>query len=194
MVRRSLLAASVILLTGCSMKAEADPASCIPTEADSLGPYYVAGTEVTDNLNRFGKPGELLLVEGQIVSSADGHAPVAGALVEVWQTDGEGNYFPENNGDVADYDDDEVDMRGTVKTDETGLYRYRTVVPGAYVPRPRHLHYRITGPGHQTLVTQLYITGDGVVGQPGGDCRHARLEAAAEGFSYAAPTIYLVPE
>lgn len=182
-----------ILTTSCTM-ADADTARCIPTSADALGPYYVAGTAVTDNLNRFGKSGDLLLVEGAVLSSSDGQSPIGDVSIEVWQTDGDGDYFPENNGHVGDYPDDDIDMRGTVVTDEAGRYRYETVVPGAYFPRPRHLHYRITAPGHRDLVTQLYMTGDGVLKQPGGNCRHASLEADGEGFRYAAPTIYLDPE
>lgn len=181
------------LLASCS-KTGSTQAYCIPTEVDALGPYYVAGTAVTDSLNRFGKPGELLLVEGKVLSSVDGHQPIADARIEVWQTDGEGNYFPEDNGHVDDYGDDEIDLRGTAVTDITGLYRYETVVPGAYIPRPRHLHYRITAPGYQTLVTQLYMTGDRQSERSGADCRQAPLEATDQGFSYAAPTIYLQPE
>ena len=186
-------ALGVVLMAGCA-SADSQMAGCIPTEADSLGPYYVAGTEVTDNLNRFGKPGDALLVNGKVLSSADGNQPVAKASIEVWQTDGDGHYFPENNGHVGDYGDDEIDLRGTVMTDEAGNYRYRTVVPGAYFPRPRHFHYRITAPGYQPLVTQLYITGDGTFGQPGGDCRHAAIEADGEGYRYEAPSIYLQAE
>lgn len=190
---RYLVALGVVLMTGCT-RADSETVGCIPTEADQLGPYYVGGTEVTDNLNRFGKPGEVLLVDGMVLSSADGNQPVVNASIEIWQTDGDGNYFPENNGHVDDYGDDEIDMRGTVTTDEAGHYRYRTVVPGAYFPRPRHFHYRITAPGYQPLVTQLYITGDGTFGQPGGDCRHAAIEADGEGLRYEAPSIYLQAE
>jgi len=190
---RLLAVSGIVLLTSCAM-AEADTAACSPTEADQLGPYYVAGTGVIDDLNRFGKSGETLVVEGSVLSSADDNGPVAEASIEVWQTDGEGNYFPENNGHVDDYADEDVDMRGTVKTDGTGLYRFQTVVPGAYFPRPRHLHYRITAPGYQPLVTQLYVTGDGTFGQPGGECRHASIDADGEGFRYDAPTIYLQAE
>ncbi len=183
----------VVVVASCSQSGSGQ-VGCFPTEADALGPFYVAGTAVTDNLNRFGKSGDDVLVEGMVLSSADDHAPVAGASIEVWQTDGAGDYFPEDNGHVDDYDDQDIDLRGTVETDEQGAYRFRTVAPGAYFPRPRHWHYRITGPGYQTLVTQLYVTGDGTIRQPGGDCRHAALEATDQGFLYAAPTVYLQPE
>jgi protocatechuate 3,4-dioxygenase beta subunit len=148
---------------------------------------------MTEDLNRFGQPGEALIVSGEIRSAGAGEAGIDGARIEVWQTDGEGRYHPQGSGDVADYPSDAVDLRGTVVTDEAGVYRYRTVVPGAYPPRPRHFHYRITAPGHQTLVTQLYVSADAAGRQSGGDCRHAPIEAGEGGLTYRAPALYLQP-
>lgn len=183
---------ALFALASCSQSG-ADQAGCIPTEADSLGPYYVAGTAITDNLNRFEKPGDPLVVEGKVLSATGDNAPIAGAAIEIWQTDGAGNYYPEDKGHVDDYEDQAIDLRGTVETDEEGGYRFSTVVPGAYFPRPRHWHYRISANGFETLVTQLYVTGDGTIQQPGGDCRHASIEPAANGLSYAAPPVFLEP-
>jgi protocatechuate 3,4-dioxygenase beta subunit len=183
----------ILALAGCTAST-AQTGACVPTEADSMGPFYVAGTPVVDNLNRHGEPGEALLLSGRILSAADGTPPIAGARVEIWQTDGEAHYHPQANGHYADYADEEIDLRGTVITGQDGAYAVQTVVPGAYFPRPRHFHYRITAPGHAPLVTQLYVTGDGTLSQPGGACRHAPLETTPEGLRYQAPDIYLVAE
>ncbi len=186
--------ALLLALTGCARADAGEAADCVPTEADSLGPFYVSGTPLLDDLNRHGKPGEALLLTGRIRSAAGERPAIAAAQVEIWQTDGEGDYHPRADGDVADYDDAEIDLRGTVITGADGNYSLRTLVPGGYFPRPRHFHYRISAPGHATLVTQLYITGDGLLGQAGGDCRHASLETTPEGLGYRAPDIYLVAE
>ena len=167
--------------------------SCIPTEGDSLGPFYVAGTTVPEDLNRGGRPGEPLMVTGRILSAGPDHAPLSDARIEVWQTDGDGRYYPQGSGHVSDYTDSEIDLRGTVLTGEAGRYQFRTVVPGGYFPRPRHFHYRVTAPGHTALVTQLYLTGNGVFRQPGGDCRHAPIELTADEQRYTAPDIYIEP-
>lgn len=185
--------AALLLIASCAA-ANIDIAACNPTSDDMLGPYYIAGTDVTDNLNRFDKSGDPLLVEGRVFSSAEGNAPLAQAEIEVWQTDGAGDYHPADNGDATDFEDLDLDMRGTVQADAYGVYRYQTLVPGRYFPRPRHFHYRVAAPGHETLVTQLYITGDGLFRQAGSPCRHAPLEADGDGFRYAAPPIYLKPE
>ncbi len=186
--------ALLLALTGCARAGADEAADCVPTEADSLGPFYVSGTPLLNDLNRHGKPGEALLLTGSIRSAAGERPPLAGAQVEIWQTDGEGDYHPQADGAVADYDDAEIDLRGTVISGADGIYSVRTLVPGGYFPRPRHFHYRISAPGHATLVTQLYITGDGLLGQPGGDCRHAPLARTQEGLVYQAPDIYLAAE
>ncbi len=191
-----ILAATIALsaLAGCARAGAGESADCVPTEADSLGPYYVSDTPLLNDLNRHGKPGEDLLLTGTIRSAAGARPPLAGAQVEIWQTDGEGDYHPQADGDAADYDDAEIDLRGTVISGADGVYSVRTLVPGGYFPRPRHFHYRISAPGHATLVTQLYITGDGLLRQPGGDCRHAPLETTPEGLVYRAPDILLAAE
>jgi len=183
-------AIAAALLASCARVDE----GCVPTAADGPGPYYVAGTEVTENLNSLGKPGKPLIVRGSVLSAAAGNPPIANAQIEVWQTDGRGDYHPAGDGHVSDYDDSAVDMRGTVVTDDSGSYQFATVVPGGYFPRPRHFHYLITAPDHATLVTQLYVTGDGVLRQPGEPCRHASIEETDAGLRYAAPNIYLLPE
>jgi protocatechuate 3,4-dioxygenase beta subunit len=178
----------VFLLIGETVQAEE---SCIPTKGDYLGPFYISGTAETENLNRQGRPGTPLVVVGRILSAASDRRALAEAKVEVWQTDGAGNYYPQGAGDAADYTQDELDLRGVVRTDSDGRYQFATVVPGNYFPRPRHFHYRISAVDHKPLVTQLYITGDGFVSQPGDKCRHAPLEKNAQGLRYEAPDIYL---
>lgn len=195
--RRGLRAAGVALavaLAGCAGATRGQGQSCVPTRPDSLGPFYVVGTPLVDDLNRHGQPGDPLLLSGRILSAASGTPPIAGARIEIWQTDGRGDYHPPGSGHYDDYPEAAVDLRGTVISGADGAYQVRTLVPGAYAPRPRHFHLRITAPGHAPLVTQLYVTGDGLLRQPGGDCRHAQLEATPDGLRYQAPDVFLVAE
>ncbi len=187
---------AVLIVAGVLASCTAAPAeeglACTPTEADAMGPFYVSDTPIVDDLNRHGKSGDPLILSGRILSAEGDNRPIANARIEIWQTDGNGDYHPDNNGAYGDYADEAIDLRGTVLSDEDGQYAVKTLVPGAYFPRPRHFHYRITAPAHAPLVTQLYITGDGVLSQPGGDCRHAALETTTEGLLYEAPDIFLV--
>jgi protocatechuate 3,4-dioxygenase beta subunit len=82
-------------------------------------------------------------------------APLAGALVEVWQADARGDYTQVTAGKK---DDPGCLLRASLTTDAGGRYRFQTIVPGEYPGRPRHIHYRVSAKGHVTLVTQLYFT------------------------------------
>ena len=102
--------------------------------------------------------------------------PVAGAVLDLWQTDGEGLY--EDQRDVEG-----PWMRGLYRTQPDGSYAIRTVAPIAYtIPmdgtvgelmnrtkishmRPAHIHFAITAPGYHGLVTHLFQKGDEYIEQ-----------------------------
>ena len=177
-----------LAIAGTAPIGAASAASCSPTKSDYLGPFYVSGMPVLKNLNRFGEPGEKLLVTGTIRSASD-RSPIANARIEVWQTDGKGRYHPQGQGKRSKYKDRDLDLRGTVISDEDGRFEFETVVPGTYRPRPRHFHYRITAPGHRTLVTQHYVREGKRM--PGGKCRSAHVTRTGGQAKYAAPDIFL---
>ncbi len=187
----AMLVAAATLLAATGSTTTAIAQDCVPTQSDALGPYYVSNAPRTDNFNRHRRPGDPLRVTGLVRSAGKDQPSLQGATVEVWQTDGAGDYYPESNGDAADYKPTAVDLRGTVLTGADGQYDFRTVAPGAYGFRPRHFHYRISAPGPRTLVTQFYVTGDGFVRQPGAPCRHAPIVGDGEDRRYEAPTVYL---
>ena len=115
--------------------AAAQPPSCPPTKPDMLGPFY------KPDAPERAVTGHGLVVTGT-VRSARGCAPLPGARLEWWSADTRGEYQDE--------------LRATQRTGGDGAFRYETVAPGRYPGRPPHLHVKVTAPGHQTLVTQLY--------------------------------------
>ena len=126
-------------------------------------------------------------IVGQVMNASAPDQPVANARLELWQTDGTGQYYPEANGDYSDYDDAEVDMRGTLFTDETGRFEVMSLFPAEYEPRPSHIHYWIRAEGFRSLVTQHYLDTS-----PGN--RPHRTAAVDRSGTHAvlfAPTIYL---
>jgi hydroxyquinol 1,2-dioxygenase len=116
-----------------------------------------------------GAPGVPCFVTGT-VRGLDGR-PIAGATVDMWQTDGEGLYEEQRR--TA-----EPWMRGIYRTQGDGSYSVRTVAPISYtIPmdgpvgalmertdmshmRPAHIHFAIDAPGHHYLVTHLFQKGD----------------------------------
>ena len=164
--------------------------ACAPTARDSLGPFYVSGTPVVESLNRYGKPGEPMRITGDVRSSEAPYSPLAGARVELWQVDGRGRYHPEGNGRYSDYDERDIDMRGTVITDDEGGFTVMSLIPVDYGVRPPHVHYRVTAPGYDPLVTQHYPDAGG----RRDPCRSAPVDRSGEVALFVAPTIYLRPE
>ena len=126
---------------------------CAPTTDDILGPYYLAGSPNTSMVAQTAEVGTRLFQSGTVLSN-DCLTPVVGAKIEVWQAN-----------DAAVYDTSQnFNLRGTMYSDENGLYALDSIVPGAYLNgsqyRPKHIHYKVTKPGFPDLVTQLYFEGD----------------------------------
>ena len=170
-----------LLLIGLSSSPPA-VAACQATEADQLGPYYQPGASFTAELAGPREPGERLVVSGRVLGLPD-CKPLPGAVVDVWQASASGQYYSlQPGGDEAD----RFKLRGRVRTDEQGRYRFDTVLPGHYGlgygrSRPRHIHFLVSHPGYAPLVTQLYFQGDREMPQRGteSDPRVMPLKGAA---------------
>jgi protocatechuate 3,4-dioxygenase beta subunit len=123
---------------------------CEITEPDALGPFYQAGAPQTHNFADPSEPGELIFIEGQVFGP-DCETPLAGATVDVWHADDNGDYH-------------DGKLRGVIMTDENGYYAFASIKAGAYALggsfRPSHFHFMVSAPGHEQVVTQLYFEGD----------------------------------
>ncbi|MEW5848615.1 MAG: dioxygenase [Myxococcota bacterium] len=128
--------------------------SCQLTPDNPEGPYYRAGAPEREDFNVLSRPGDALRFGGRVLSS-DCRTPIEGAVLDVWHADGDGIY---------DLDTDQYGLRGRVTTSAGGEFKINTVMPGPYwfgnMPRARHVHVRLTAPGHNPLTTQLYFEGD----------------------------------
>ncbi len=138
-----------------------------------LGPFYrrnspirAAGDSIIDSPT----PGQLLAVNG-CVNDIFG-APIANALIDVWQASPSGLY---ENQDETQAD---MNLRGAFRSDHDGQFSFQTVVPAGYpVPthgvvgdllrrqhrspmRPAHLHFVVAAPGYNTLITQIFLASD----------------------------------
>lgn len=158
MPRRTVLTTlgAGLLLGGGSLRALAAPLHCGPTGRATAGPFYVGNAPARMDINYLGAPGQLMEVGGLVLGGADLTTPLAGVAVELWHADAEGRYHPEDNGDIARYRPEEINLRGQVRTGADGRFAFRSVVPGHYGNRRRHLHWRVVATGHRPLVTQTY--------------------------------------
>jgi hydroxyquinol 1,2-dioxygenase len=142
------------------------------TESTVFGPFFVEGSPAFENGDDLanGAPGTPCYVSGTVRSV--GGAPVAGALIEIWQADEDGLY------DVQYADLDAARGRGHLRSDDEGRYWFWTVHPEAYpIPtdgpvgellnatarspmRPAHIHFMVKAPGYQTLITHVFDEAD----------------------------------
>ncbi len=162
-------------ILGVSMLVDAVNHPSAPGLAEStvLGPFYSGRQRELafgESILLRPEPGEPLWMKGRITDGA-AH-PVAGALIEVWQT------APNELYDVQDPDQPEGHLRATFRSDAQGAYAFQTILPTSYpIPddgpagqllaamgrhpyRPAHIHFLISAPGYRTLVTHLFIAGD----------------------------------
>ena len=127
------------------------------------GPYYPTQklADRDNDLTRVGNgksaQGQELSLSGRLVDELN--TPIPSARIEIWQTDHRGIYMHPNDPGTSDRDRN-FQFYGEADTDEAGRFSFRTILPGVYGSRPRHLHVKIVpkqGPG---LTTQLYFKGD----------------------------------
>lgn len=142
------------------------------TPTTVLGPFYVENPPVLPLGTELARtaPGERLHVSGRVTTAAGG--PLADAVLDVWQSDAEGFY------DVQRPAGEAPELRARFRADAEGRFHFWTVMPTAYpVPtdgpvgemlqatgrhpmRPAHIHFMISAPGHETLVTHVFADGD----------------------------------
>ncbi len=141
------------------------------TPATVLGPFHIEGSPELGHAEDMsdGLPGVPLYLHGT-VTDLDG-APVAGAVLDVWQSDAEGLYESQ----LAEVD--EARLRAKYTTREDGSYCVRTIAPLGYsIPmdgpvgdligrtaishyRPAHIHFLLNVPGFEPLITHLFQEG-----------------------------------
>jgi catechol 1,2-dioxygenase len=139
------------------------------TENTVLGPFYIPDApryEHGANICLDGK-GEPTVTRG-VVRDTKGK-PVAGALIDVWQANDEGFYDVQQKGKQPD-----MNLRGLFTSAEDGSFWFKTVKPryypipddgpvgkllkslGRHPNRPAHLHFIVTAPGYQPVVTHIF--------------------------------------
>jgi protocatechuate 3,4-dioxygenase beta subunit len=148
----ALAASGFVTLDGAFAQAPLAPTpECHDGDAATLrqteGPFFKPSSPERADLIESGVPGQPIELAGFVLTR--GCKPVAHALVDLWQAD-----------DKGDYDNSGFRLRGHVRADAEGRYRFRTIVPGAYEGRTRHFHVKVAPQGGRLLTTQLYFPGE----------------------------------
>ncbi|MCY7320129.1 MAG: hydroxyquinol 1,2-dioxygenase [Ramlibacter sp.] len=141
-----------------------------PTEATVRGPFYRDGApelELGADIGQ-GHAGEPAYYHGRVTDTAG--KPIANCALDVWSSDGEGFYDLQQGADPA------MALRARLRTDQDGNYRFWSIKPSCYpVPddgpvggmlhrmgrhpnRPGHMHMLLNAPGHERLVTHIFVS------------------------------------
>ncbi|MDI1263255.1 MAG: hypothetical protein PS018_08360 [bacterium] len=118
-----------------------------PTLTQTEGPYFKPSSPERIELFEAGMAGQPIELVGFVLSRDC--KPVSGALLDFWQADDRGRY--DNSG---------FRLRGHQFTDAEGRYRLRSIVPGLYPGRTRHIHVKVQPRDGRVLTTQLYFPGE----------------------------------
>ena len=142
------------------------------TESTVFGPFYREGAPelpMGATISQDGR-GEPAVVAGQ-VRSTNG-TPIAGALLDVWETDENGLY------EQQDPEQPDMNLRGKFRTDHEGRYFFVGIKPVSYaIPddgpvgqllralsrhpfRPAHIHLLVSADGFMSVTTHLFVKGD----------------------------------
>lgn len=143
------------------------------TENTVFGPFHLADAPIRamgDCISLDGK-GESCLYDGRVI---DLHGnPIEGAFIDVWSDNSDGFYDVQQPGIQPKWNN-----RGRFITGKDGSYRFVGIKPVSYpIPddgpvgqmlghlgrhpfRPAHMHYLVTAPGFQKLVTHTFVGDD----------------------------------
>ena len=139
-------------------------AAAIPTPEQTAGPFYPPPNQrpqdtdwdlvkVEGRVREAG--GEVMHLSGQVVGTNG--APLAEALVEIWQCDANGRYHHVGDRSSERPLDEAFQGYGAIRTDAEGRYQFRTIRPVPYPGRTPHIHARVATPDGRELITQVYL-------------------------------------
>ena len=142
-----------------------------------VGPFFRANApkrKRSESIVSDDTKGDRVRITGRVYDLTT-NKPIPGAVVDVWQAATNGLY--ENQ----DENQPDYNLRGRFQTDEAGTFELVALVPTPYpVPtdgpvgelmrlakrqpnRPAHIHFIVSAPNYETLITQVFRKGDDII-------------------------------
>jgi catechol 1,2-dioxygenase len=142
-----------------------------------VGPFFRANAPLRErgaSIASVDSAGARVRISGRVYDFGS-KSPIGGANLDVWQAAANGSY---ENQDESQPD---YNLRGRFRTDGEGTFELVALMPTAYpVPtdgpvgellsaakrppyRPAHIHFIVSAPGYETLVTQIFVKGDPII-------------------------------
>jgi len=142
-----------------------------------VGPFYRANAPLRKRgecIASDDTAGERVRISGRVYDLAT-NMPIAGAMLDLWQAATNGLY--ENQ----DENQPDYNLRGRFQANEAGRFELAALLPTPYpVPtdgpvgelmklakhqpyRPAHIHFIVSAPNYETLITQVFRKGDDII-------------------------------
>ena len=159
--RRLLQMALAVVALGATRGVGAQ--ALVPTPRQARGPFYPLELPLDSDNDLTRVAGSATTARGEITDLAgrvldERGQPLAEARVEIWQCDANGRYHhPYDSGSTEP--DPGFQGYGQYLTGADGAYRFRTIRPVPYPGRAPHIHFAVTRPGYERLITQMYVEG-----------------------------------
>jgi protocatechuate 3,4-dioxygenase beta subunit len=125
--------------------------SCTVSPTETAGPYptHTPGSLVKSDI-RLDRTGVLCTVKITVKNTNNSCANLAGAIVDIWHCDKDGNYSEYGSLTAVSF------LRGRQTTDANGLVTFTSIFPGWYSGRSTHIHVHIyNNTGTTLLITQI---------------------------------------
>lgn len=162
MVLGSLTAAGAFTATG-ARALQSDQLIRRGTPQLTIGPFYPLDRppeEDPDLTQMMGRPGNVrgtvIEVAGRVLTEA--RVPVPAALIDTWQANSVGRYHHPSDPSGGAIDP-AFQGAALLRSDGNGHFRIRTVIPGPYATRARHIHFDVRG-RKRRLITQMFFPGE----------------------------------
>lgn len=137
--------------------------SCAATPSETEGPFPThSPSSLLANDIRSDRTGVPLALKITLNNRNNNCAALAGAIVDIWHCDKDGNYSEYGGTGVQTTNYTSVHfLRGRQVTDANGLVQFTTVFPGWYPGRAPHIHVHVySASGSSLLVTQIAFPTD----------------------------------
>ncbi len=128
-----------------------------PTETEGPFPTKTPASYVRSDIHKGDGLGVEMAALITIANVTDNCNPLAGALVDIWHCDVDGNYSQYGGTQMQSVNYQSANwFRGRQITGNNGLVTFNTIFPGWYQSRATHIHVHIyDSTGKSLLVTQI---------------------------------------
>jgi len=142
--------------TGTTGTGTSGSCAVAPTETEGPFPTKAPASYVRSDITD-GKSGHKMTAKLTITNTNSNCAALAGALVDIWHCDAEGNYSEYGGSGMQSTNYQSVHfLRGRQITDANGQVVFTTIFPGWYSGRATHIHVHIySASGTSLKVTQI---------------------------------------